>query len=98
MEARNEGKSTHCVYQVHSSCLLYFICSFLKRIFNRDALGDRAVKKFSIPSQSKKICAFSNDEQTLIIVTKDGMYFQKAVDGRADSKEVKGIPLLDQTQ
>eukprot|EP00354_Favella_ehrenbergii_P006877 CAMPEP_0170475524 /NCGR_PEP_ID=MMETSP0123-20130129/17164_1 /TAXON_ID=182087 /ORGANISM="Favella ehrenbergii, Strain Fehren 1" /LENGTH=65 /DNA_ID=CAMNT_0010746099 /DNA_START=1101 /DNA_END=1298 /DNA_ORIENTATION=- len=35
---------------------------FFKRIFNRDALGDRAVRKFSIPSQSKKICAFSDDE------------------------------------
>lgn len=38
------------------------------------------MKKFNIPSQSKKICAFSEDEQTLIIVTQEGQYFQKAVE------------------
>jgi len=48
---------------------------FFSRIFDRQGLGDRALKKYNVPSSSKKICAFSEDEQTLIIVTQEGQYF-----------------------
>ena len=71
---------------------------FFKKLFSRDGLGDRAAKKFNIPSQSKKICAFSDDEQTLIIVTKDGMYFKKSLEEKGGRDDVNGVPLLQEMQ
>ena len=67
-EKQNEGqkKGWVVIQRVNQICILR---RFFSRIFDRYGLGDRAVKKFNIPSQSKKICAFSEDEQTLIIVT-----------------------------
>jgi len=70
---------------------------FFSRIFDRQGLGDRAVKKFNIPSQSKKICAFSEDEQTLIIVTQEGQYFQKAVEDGGRNGPNNGQELLAQS-
>lgn len=67
---------------------------FFSRIFDRQGLGDRALKKYNIPSQSKKICAFSEDEQTLIIVTQEGQYFMKAVGEGAQNGPPNGMQLL----
>ena len=64
-----------------AQCVFLVFCyRFFSRIFDRQGLGDRALKKYNIASQSKKICAFSEDEATLIIVTQEGQYFQKAVE------------------
>jgi len=67
---------------------------FFAKLFDRQGLGDRAVKKYNIPSQSNKICAFSEDESTLIIVTQEGQCFRKKVEDRGSDGPEKGEPLL----
>ena len=47
-----------------------------------------------MPSSSKKICAFSEDEQTLIIVSQEGQYFQKAVEDGGINGKSEGEQLL----
>lgn len=54
-------------------------CRFFARILNRQALGERSGLKFTVNTTSKKICAFSENESTLVVVTKDGRYFQRKI-------------------
>lgn len=52
---------------------------FFSKMFNRGAMGERAIHKLPIPTGSKKICAFSEDEKTLVVVTTDGRYYTFSV-------------------
>ena len=42
---------------------------FLNQLFGKNSIGERAMQKLAIPTVSRKICAFSEDEKTLVIVT-----------------------------
>lgn len=38
-------------------------------------MGDRSILKINLDNKYKKICAFSENEQSLIVVTEDGRYY-----------------------
>jgi hypothetical protein len=46
----------------------------MKGLFSKNNMGDRAYKKINIETKNKKSCAFSEDEEKLIVVTKDAHY------------------------
>lgn len=52
----------------------------------------------SVSTTSKKICAFSEDEKTLVIVTKDGRYFQQPIGTDAKLLPHQGEQILQSIQ
>ena len=59
-------------------------------------MGERAANKIQINTVSKKICAFSEDENTLVVVTQDGRYFNYNVKDGSVIGSDKGQAILNQ--
>ena len=59
-------------------------------------MGDRAYAKWQINNNgNKKICAFSEDEKQLLVVTQDGSYYKMAVQpGEHPDPKNAAIPLF----
>ena len=61
---RREGKCNHSLIADR------ILSRFFSKLFNKQGMGDRAYAKWSVNTNgSKKICAFSEDEKQLLIVT-----------------------------
>ena len=61
---RKEGKFNNWPYAD------LMLSRFFSKLFNKQGMGDRAYAKWSINNNgNKKICAFSEDEKQLLVVT-----------------------------